>query len=144
MISSQHLPETERAYDWRQDAACLDEDPDLMYPNPGDTIGIDDAKAVCARCPVRLECQQRSLDRGEPYGVWGGLDETERAELLGRRRKTDPDAPRITQQVAPCGTPGAYRRHLRRGEPADEACRRAYSLEQAEKRHRAKKQKVPP
>lgn len=24
--------------------------------------------------------------------------------------------------VKPCGTPAAYRRHLRRGEPADETC----------------------
>ena len=27
--------------------------------------------------------------------------------------------------LAPCGTPGAYRRHYRRGEPVDEECRQA-------------------
>jgi hypothetical protein len=36
---------------------------------------------------------------------------------------------------APCGTPGAYLRHLRNGEPTDEACRRAHR--EAEKRRRA-------
>lgn len=126
-------PDTlEPADDWRTDAACRD-DPDRMFPDPGSPIRIADAKAVCTGCPVRLQCQQWALDSGERHGVWGGLSEDERADLVGRH-----------QQTAPCGTPGAYRRHLRRGEPADEACRRAYAVEQAEKRHRARKRKVSP
>jgi hypothetical protein len=28
-------------------------------------------------------------------------------------------------ELRPCGTPAAYRRHLRRGEPVDESCRQA-------------------
>jgi len=30
------------------------------------------AKAICARCTVREQCLSRALERGEPYGVWGG------------------------------------------------------------------------
>lgn len=30
--------------------------------------------------------------------------------------------------LAPCGSVSAYQRHLRRGEPVDEACRRAWRL----------------
>jgi len=33
--------------------------------------------------------------------------------------------------LAPCGTPAAYRRHCRRGEPADEACKRAARADRA-------------
>jgi hypothetical protein len=31
----------------------------------------------------------------------------------------------MSGELAPCGTPGAYNRHRRRGEPIDEACRQA-------------------
>jgi hypothetical protein len=38
---------------------------------------------------------------------------------------------------APCGTPGAYQRHLRRGEPADECgCRRAYLGHERDRKNR--------
>jgi WhiB family redox-sensing transcriptional regulator len=30
------------------------------------------AKAICARCTVRCLCLARALQRGEPFGVWGG------------------------------------------------------------------------
>lgn len=137
MISNVHLPAPETADDWRQDATCRDLDnPDLMYPHPTDTVGIEDAKNVCRICPVLLACSAWALDRREKDGVWGGLDEKERARVL-RRRKADPDAP-STQQLAPCGTPGAYRRHLRRKEPIDEDCRRAACRDQESKQRRRK------
>ena len=40
------------------------------------------AKALCARCPVRRECAEHALRMAEPYGVWGGVTETEREEQL--------------------------------------------------------------
>lgn len=30
------------------------------------------AKAICSVCTVKALCLQRALERGEPYGVWGG------------------------------------------------------------------------
>jgi Transcription factor WhiB len=39
------------------------------------------AKATCAGCGVRPGCLQYALERPEPDGVWGGLDEFERREL---------------------------------------------------------------
>lgn len=33
--------------------------------------------------------------------------------------------PHRGQTIAPCGTPSAYTRHVRRGEPIDDACRHA-------------------
>lgn len=40
------------------------------------------AKAVCQTCPVLLECREAGV--GEPYDVWGGMDQYERH--LARRR----------------------------------------------------------
>lgn len=38
------------------------------------------AKKICADCPQKLQCLQYSLE-WEPWGIWGGLTEQERAEL---------------------------------------------------------------
>jgi len=64
--------------DWRHDAACRDEDPELFFPigNTGPAlIQIDEAKAVCRRCPVVDECLLWALESGQDAGVWGGLSE---------------------------------------------------------------------
>jgi WhiB family redox-sensing transcriptional regulator len=64
------------------DAACATADPDLFFPRERRDPLIRAAKAVCARCPVRDKCLQYSLDAREELGIWGGLDEWERLELL--------------------------------------------------------------
>jgi WhiB family redox-sensing transcriptional regulator len=33
---------------------------------------IDEAKAICRECPVRLPCLEGAIERREPWGVWGG------------------------------------------------------------------------
>ncbi|GAA4893979.1 WhiB family transcriptional regulator [Streptomonospora salina] len=46
------------------------QDPDLFFAEaPAD---VEAAKAICADCPVREQCLADALDRGEPWGVWGG------------------------------------------------------------------------
>ena len=81
--------------DWRDRAACLEEDPELFFPI-GDTgpavAQIQAAKAVCCRCDVIETCLRWALDTGQDTGVWGGLPENERRVLKRRRRRQDPDA----------------------------------------------------
>ena len=44
--------------------------PDLFFAeSPQD---VAQAKELCADCPVRAACLADALDRGEPWGVWGG------------------------------------------------------------------------
>ena len=52
---------------------------------------VTKAKAVCMRCPVRPQCAAYALRLAEPYGIWGGFTESERALLLttGWRRYAD-------------------------------------------------------
>ena len=33
---------------------------------------VEEAKALCRGCPVRRACLAGALERGEPWGVWGG------------------------------------------------------------------------
>lgn len=33
---------------------------------------LEQAKTLCAGCPLLQECRQGALDRAEPWGVWGG------------------------------------------------------------------------
>lgn len=44
------------------------------------------AKEVCRRCPVIEPCRRHALAAQEPYGVWGGLSEMEREQIVRRRR----------------------------------------------------------
>ncbi len=44
------------------------------------------AKAICAECSVRADCLDYALRIREPHGIWGGLTEVERRELLQRPR----------------------------------------------------------
>lgn len=79
-----------RDEDWRVHAACRRHDPMLWYPDygsrgPGTAAkkAAQDAaaKAICDRCPVRRQCLQSAMERGERHGIWGGLNEDERKAL---------------------------------------------------------------
>ena len=47
----------------------------VMFP---ERKSIMEAKAICARCPIQVECLTYALESGEPHGIWGGLLPTER------------------------------------------------------------------
>jgi WhiB family transcriptional regulator, redox-sensing transcriptional regulator len=68
---------------WRDYANCLGVDPDLFFPERGDTSA--DAKAVCRGCVVREECLEDALGNGERFGVWGGMSERERRVIRRER-----------------------------------------------------------
>jgi WhiB family redox-sensing transcriptional regulator len=68
--------------DFRFQGACRDEDPELFFPLSDDPVfdgQVAKARAVCARCPMLQLC--REVGMTEPYGIWGGLTEGERAEI---------------------------------------------------------------
>ncbi|WP_435222620.1 WhiB family transcriptional regulator [Streptomyces sp. Tue6028] len=120
--------------DWELRAACRDEDPELWFS--GRTR--ETATAMCNACQVLPECRtavlrrEAGLSRCDRAGIVAGLTGSQRYELEKRRaRQPAPAATRPVEagrsrgEPAPCGTRAAYQRHVRRGEPADEACRAA-------------------
>ncbi|MFM9590785.1 WhiB family transcriptional regulator [Streptomyces scabiei] len=86
--SSHHAPDTlARPSHWAQGAPCTDgsHDPDKWFADGLDAVARaerEEAKRVCRRCPACSACLTAALERGEPVGVWGGLDPDERRELL--------------------------------------------------------------
>ncbi|WP_326837929.1 WhiB family transcriptional regulator [Amycolatopsis rhabdoformis] len=70
--------------EWEAAAACRSEDPELFFPLPQATPQIRHAKAVCATCPVRLDCLYLALGHGLDHGIFGGFTEEERRSLVRR------------------------------------------------------------
>jgi len=73
---------------WHQLARCRGVDPEVFYPVSDDDDAAEEAKSICALCPVREPCLEFALSTREKDGVWGGLTERERRRVLRRRRKT--------------------------------------------------------
>jgi WhiB family redox-sensing transcriptional regulator len=109
---------------WRDDSACLSVPTELFFP-AGETgsyiVQAEQAKAICARCPVRMHCLRDALE-GNEAGVWGGLTERERRALknkLTREQYATVDAlyEVLTVELPACGNCGAHRK-----EKADGMC----------------------
>ena len=71
---------------WRQRASCQGIDPGIFYPASDEDA--EEAKAICATCPVRQPCLEHALASREREGVWGGLTERERRRIVRQRRKS--------------------------------------------------------
>lgn len=74
---------------WRQWALCTEIDPDLWFPNKGDSVTPHIAKRICQDCPVKTECLEEALTRPREhdFGVWGGTTEHERRALRRNRKE---------------------------------------------------------
>jgi WhiB family transcriptional regulator, redox-sensing transcriptional regulator len=74
--------------EWRRDAACKNQDAELFFPiGTGDASArqVNDAKAVCHRCPVIAACLAWATANDPVAGIWGGTTEQERASARRRR-----------------------------------------------------------
>jgi hypothetical protein len=108
--------------EWRTRAACLSADSELFFPTaeagPLHEAQVAAAKAVCARCPVRVECLDEALVR-IPDGIAGGLTPEERRKL---RRPLTTTTAHIQRR---CGErESAGRVLLAAGRPVREVARR--------------------
>ncbi len=62
---------------------CRTGDADLWFADT--PAGLEQAKALCADCPIRRDCLEAALDRAEPWGVWGG-EIFEHGVIIARKR----------------------------------------------------------
>ena len=90
---------------WQVLGACRGLDVELFYHPAGERRStkqrrIGQAKAICQTCPVITDCATWALKTREPQGVWGGLSEGDRAEILGVTNLRYPaPRPRAPQHV---------------------------------------------
>ena len=68
-------------YEWMDYAMCREVDQELFFPDT--TAHIREAKSICNRCEVQIECLDYAL-KNHVSGIWGGTTERDRRKL---RRK---------------------------------------------------------
>lgn len=76
---------------WTTRAACRGEDLFLFFGIDGERGHEKDrredvAKSICSQCPVRRSCLDFAVSTRQT-GVWGGLNEDERASERRRRMR---------------------------------------------------------
>lgn len=86
-----------RPLHWDRRAVCRGVDePEVFFPEGDEAVVLmltTEAKRYCARCPVRPECLRAALNRGETFGIWGGLDADERRTLVRSLKEHPEEAP---------------------------------------------------
>ena len=83
-----HDPPTHLYVDWQSYGACQGMSLEAFFHPAGERRSLRSeriarAKAICVQCPVITQCREYALTTKEPYGIWGGLSENDRARILG-------------------------------------------------------------
>lgn len=76
-------------WEWQLLGSCRGEDTELFFHPEGErgprrANRETAAKTVCGRCPVLDMCRMHALAAREPYGIWGGMSESEREAVYAR------------------------------------------------------------
>lgn len=67
---------------WMKEAACRDSDVNFFPPRGSDSMAyLEQARALCNGCPVRLTCLRFAIAHRIHWGVWGGLSAHQRRRL---------------------------------------------------------------
>ena len=79
---------------WPAKAACRGPHAVVFFP-PSHAERKDEriareraAKEICRPCPVRQECLDYAIRIREAHGIWGGLSEAERKQIIDREVTT--------------------------------------------------------
>ena len=80
-------PPVTDVWDWQMRGACRELDSALFFHpenerGPARAHREARAKQICSGCPVLDRCRAHALAVREPYGVWGGLSESDRSEIV--------------------------------------------------------------
>lgn len=90
MSNKSRIEVAKKSETWRESAACKGQFGHLFYPSQSGEresrhdkrIREQQAKRICARCPVTDECLAWALRNHELTGVWGGTTEVERRAMI--------------------------------------------------------------
>ncbi|EID81762.1 MULTISPECIES: WhiB family transcriptional regulator [Rhodococcus] len=90
MLDHSHHPTDQ---DWQHRASCRGTDTNMFFSLDGERRSgrarrERAAKQICQDCPVLTDCRAHALTTTEPYGIWGGMSEAERARTRRTRHAT--------------------------------------------------------
>lgn len=79
-------------WEWQLRGSCRGADSSLFFHTDNERGSARErresrAKAICQTCPVLAQCRQHAMTVQEPYGIWGGMSESERDTILKSRRR---------------------------------------------------------
>lgn len=85
-----NAPESERGRDWRDDAACLDEDPKYFDDDHWKYLTVkekEQVRKICRECPVIVQCLQDAFNN-KGGGIRAGMPEAEWRKIPAKKRST--------------------------------------------------------
>jgi WhiB family redox-sensing transcriptional regulator len=98
------MTESGYAGEWQAAGACVSADPEIFFPvsaGGASARQIEQARRVCARCPVRRECLDWAMSSGEMHGIWGGTTPEDRTRVRRKEAARSRHAGRRPRQAAP-------------------------------------------
>lgn len=80
------IPDTPRKPDWRDLAACAPKeiDSEVFHAGERNTLATEQARTICAGCPVRTACLTSAYLEDDDWGVRAGLTPRQRRAALRR------------------------------------------------------------
>jgi WhiB family redox-sensing transcriptional regulator len=72
------VPATPRATTWRDQAGCIGKDAELFHAGERNRNAIEQARAICDRCPVRTACLLAAYQEEDEWGLRAGLTPRQR------------------------------------------------------------------
>lgn len=90
--------------EWQAAGACLSADPEIFFPVSAAGASapqIEQARRICARCPVQRECLDWAMSSGEMHGIWGGTTPEERTRVRRKEAARRRHAARRAWLLAP-------------------------------------------
>jgi hypothetical protein len=122
-----HLPVSALRPRWHPLAPCRNH-PELDWIDaPPDSPEEQRCKTICRACPVRTACLASAMGNREPWGVWGGLNTTERVAYAERTKRPVPNV------LPPHGLNTRYAKHGCRCP----SCRQAHRIYVRDQRRRS-------
>ena len=77
----------DKSTSWMEKGSCLGMDTDLFFPEKGDNIAVEEAKAICNKCEVKQTCLNWAMTNEIWHGVWGGLSGNQRYMMAKKSRR---------------------------------------------------------
>jgi WhiB family transcriptional regulator, redox-sensing transcriptional regulator len=130
--------------EWEGERNCRNKPIDFFFPDERFPISLE-VFELCDTCECRNLCAEYAIQNEEPYGVWGGITQSERRKIAWVRDQIRRKYP-ISKEIPSCRTPhgpsdSGYRVHITIGEVPCDGCVASHREVQRLYRRRQEKKK---